>query len=179
MPLQPTSYSQYISIPKPNTQPIYMRVPLDWRCRLSTEVCSPNVPATPAIAPVFLGQASESGCMIEAFNITSLIRNPVGTPGSGGGGIAGAGGQYGLGDAANPVVLHFYTKRFGDETFWYEASFPMNPNNWQTAFRTGYPILPNPQSGWRLAPYEEMYLALSRAVAAPGLMAFARGGQYS
>lgn len=179
MPLQPTSYSQYIAVPKPNTQPIYPRVPLDWRCKLSTEVCSPNVLATPTISPVFLGQASESGCMIEAFNITSLIRNSVETSGSGSGGSVGTGGPFGLGDGTNPVLLHFYTKRFGDETFWYEASFSLNFSTPQTAFRTGYPILPNPQTGWRLAPFEEMYLALSRAVSAPGLMAFARGGQYS
>lgn len=178
MPLQPTSYSQYISVPKPNTQPVYMKVPLDWRCRLSTEVCSPNVSATPAIAPVFLGQASESGCMIEAISIMSLIRNPAGTGGSGGGGSAGIGGLYGLGDGTDPVILQFYTKRFGDETFWFEAQCPLNPS-FNTLVRTGCPILPSPQTGWRLAPYEEMYLALSKAVAAPGLMAFARGGQYS
>lgn len=175
MALQPTSYSQYISVPKPNTQPIYPRVPLDWRCRLSTEVCSPNVSATPAIAPVFLGQASESGCMIEAFNVTSLIRNPV----SGGyGGGAGGAGAYGLGDGTDPVILNFYTKRFGDETLWYEGSFALS-QNFYTLTRAGYPILPSPQSGWRLAPYEEMYVALSKAVASPGLMVFARGGQYS
>lgn len=178
MPLTPTSYSQYISIPKPNTQPIYPRVPIDWRCRLSTQVCSPDVSATPAISPVFLGQASESGCILEAFNITSLIRNPVGTPGSGGTGSTGAGGQFGLGDGTNPVILNFYTKRFGDETFWYEGSFPLD-SGFYTLNRTGYPILPAPQSGWRMAPYEEMYVALSRAVSLPGLMVFARGGQYS
>ncbi len=179
MPLQPTSYSQYISVPKPNTQPIYPRVPIDWRCRLSTEVCSPNVSATPAIAPVFLGQASESGCMIEAFNIISLVRNPVGTTGSGGSGSAGAGGLYGLGNGSDPVVINFYTKRFGDETLWFEGSYPLNYHIVNTLFRTLYPILPDPQTGWRLAPYEEMYVALSKAVAAPGLMVFARGGQYS
>ena len=175
MPLQPTSYSQYISVPKPNTQPIYPRVPLDWRCKLSTEVCSPNVLATPAIAPVFLGQASESGCIIEALNITSLVRNPVS---SGYGGGAGAGGLYGLGDGTNPVVILFYTKRFGDETFWHEGSVALSigPN---ILFRPGCPILPSPQTGWRLAPYEEMYVALSKAVAPPGLHVFARGGQYS
>lgn len=176
MPLTPTSYSQYIAVPKPNTQPIYPRVPLDWRCKLSTEVCSPNVLATPAIVPVFLGQASESGCIVEAFNVTSLIRNPVSTGYGGGGGTA---GQYGLGDGSDPVLVNFYTKRFGDETLWYEGSYALPYQNTNTAIRPGYPILPSPQVGWRLAPYEEVYLSLSKAVVAPGLMAFARGGHYS
>ena len=113
--------------------------------------------------------------MIEAFNVTSLIRNPV----SGGyGGGAGGAGAYGLGDGTDPVILNFYTKRFGDETLWYEGSFALS-QNFYTLTRAGYPILPSPQSGWRLAPYEEMYVALSKAVASPGLMVFARGGQYS
>ena len=179
MPIQPTSYSQYISIPKPNTQPIYPRVPLDWRCKLSTEVCSPNVLATPAIAPVFLGQASESGCMVEAVNIVSLIRNPIVSVGSGGTGSAGPAGQFGLGDGTEPVMVLFYTKRFGDETFWHEGGWSLLHSTPGNLFRMAYPILPSPQTGYRLAPYEEMYVALTKAVAAPGLMVFARGGQYS
>jgi len=177
MPLTPTSYSQYIAVPKPNTQPIYPRVPLDWRCKLSTEVCSPNVLATPAIVPVFLGQASESGCIIEAFNVFSLIRNP-GSSGYGGGG-GGTGGLYGLGDGSDPVIIRQYTKRFGDETLSLEGEWVLKYDIPNTNWRGGYPILPSPQYGWRMAPYEEMYVALSKAVAPPGLNVFARGGHYS
>ena len=109
----------------------------------------------------------------------SLIRNPVVNVGSGGGGSYGAGGQFGVGNTADTVKILFYTKRFGDETFWHEGAWGLSYDRDNTVFRTSYPILPSPQSGWRLAPYEEMYVALSMAVAAPGLMVFARGGQYS
>ena len=115
--------------------------------------------------------------MIEAFNVTSLVRNPVSSGGYGGG--AGTAGQYGLGDGSDPVLVNVYTKRFGDETLWFEGAITLNYQGINTAIRTAYPILPSPQYGWRLAPYEEMYVALSKAVASPGLMVFARGGQYS
>lgn len=178
MPLQPTTYSTYLSVPKPNTQPIYPRVPLDWRCNLSTQVVPFDPNATGAQAPVFLGQASESGCIIESVNIISMIRNAPSQVGNSNASPT-SGGEFGLGTEPNTVALNFYTKRFGDEKLWLEASVFIPHNQVQFIVRTGYPILPDPQKSWRLGPYEEMYLGLTKAVAAPGINVFARGGQYS
>lgn len=160
MPEAVSTYANYVSTPNPNTQPIYPKIPLDWRCQVAGEVIGKN-PVHPNF-PVLLGRASEAGALIECMILTPL---------------------YEASDDGFPsdFQVHFYSKRFGDDRYWFVGPVTMNGN---TRFVAGgevglNPLLPAPQRGWRLSPYEELYVALSRTVPLPGINVFAFGGHYS
>jgi hypothetical protein len=165
--------TSFLALPNPNTQPIYPRVPIDWRCNLTNQVTPYDVNVTGAAKPILLGTASPSGALIESFSTASLIPFNTSSPD----------GAYGLSPGGVTAELRFYTVRFGDERYWFEG-----PRILQNVFRIEipdnvfpnyYPILPSPQRAWRLGPYERMYVGLSAPIAYPGLNVFMRGGQYS
>lgn len=166
--------TNYIELPKPNQAPIYPYVPISWRVKLSTEVCPVYVPPGNT-EPKLIGQASASGAIIESWHIASLVTNSEG--GSGGGG---SDGPFGTGTDGNGCNVRVYSKRFGSsdlDLVW--ADIPAATNQRHNYGKWGFPLLPSPQMGWRLEPYEEVYVGLSKAVPAPGLMVYFFGGQYS
>lgn len=188
MPVKVTRENYYdgITSPTPNTAPIYPRVPVTARARLSTQVTDLS-PEAGEIEPVFLFKASESGAIIDLLESMSIIIPGTGGGGTGGGGSSGTAsgfspGPVGLGDPNQPgsvVVLRFYTVKDGDPSFWLEYEYPLDQNSRRSFQVPQRPILPAGQNAWRLAPFEEVYVGLSRAIPAPGINVFLRGGQYS
>lgn len=185
MPLKVSRDNYYdgITSPVPNTAPIYPKVPIDARCRLVGQVTDLN-PEAGDIEPVFLFRASEAGAIIELIESLSIILPTSG--GGGGGGSSGtpsfADGPVGLGDpntAGSLVVIRFYSVKEGDQTYWLEYELPLDQDDRRSFHVPQLPILPAGQNAWRLAPFEEIYVGLNRAIPSPGINVFLRGGHYS
>jgi hypothetical protein len=138
---------------------------------MTSQVTPYDVNAVGAAKPVLIGESSGSGAIIESISIISL--RPTGS----------GDGTFGLIFAGIPLEVRFYTQRFGDSKLWFEGVFIAGDTNRvtcpDTIFPNYYPILPNPQRAWRLAPNEKFYAGLSIAVPAPGVNIFIRGGQYA
>jgi hypothetical protein len=164
----------------PNTQPIYPRTPLAWKAKLTTQATGYSPSADPLLVPpVLLGVASDSGALLEHVSIVSTYIPPGAGGGSaGGGGVADpADGPLGLRTLGDEQSLRFYTRRFGDSDLLFEIEVNLSHSaRWQVIRWGGFPILPDPQAAWRLAPGEELYVGLR--VPAPGLIVTVRGGQY-
>lgn len=167
--------------PRANTQPIYPRVPLFWRAKLTTQAVgfSPSsdpVSASPSRLPVLLGTGGDNGAILDSYHIASVYEPPSGGGGSSGGGGTANIGPVGTGLAGNPVTIRFFSRIFGTDELVYIAELPLDPNARWTVSGWGYPILPQPQVAFRLAPQEELFVGLNRAV--PGVWVGFRGGYY-
>lgn len=180
MPARTTQYyTDGITSPSPNTQPIYPKVPLDARCNLTTQVTGYDIANTGNVSPVPILDASESGTIVFAVHTLSLI---IPTPSGGGGSgspITYPDGIVGLGTSDNPVGLLFFSKRFGDDKWWFVDEVRLDPAARQSVYVPDRPILPAPQKAWHLAPFESLGCSLSRAISSPGLNVFLAGGHYS
>lgn len=164
----------------PSTQPIYPNNPLVWHTRLTTQVNGFDPMANTTVnPPVLLGRASESGALLEHLStFSTYVAPPVG--GGGSGGNPPADGDFGTGTVSAPVALRFYSRRKGTTELMAILELVLNPATRFNAFRWAFfPIIPDPQVGLRLAAGEELYVALSKPVAAPGLVVSVRGGHYS
>lgn len=164
----------------PNTQPIYPDNPLVWHSRLSTQVNGFDPMANTAVnPPVLLGRASESGALLEHVTFFSQYE----TPPAGSGGSSGTpdpNGPVGLGTVGDERIVRFYSRRAGTTELVPIIQVVLSTVARQQGFRWGFfPIIPDPQVGLRLAAGEEIYVALNKAVPAPGLWVSVRGGHYS
>jgi hypothetical protein len=172
-----------IRSPAANTQPIYPREPLVWHANLTTQVVGFNPGADPALVPpVLLGSAGDNGAILEQLTAMSIYDPATaggGGAGSGGGGGVGADGPNGLGTAVGQCALRFYSRRFGTTELQFILETPLNHETRFHTFRWfPFPILPDPQVALRLAPDEELYVGVKRAVPAPGIIVSVRGGYY-
>jgi hypothetical protein len=178
-----------IRSPAPNTQPIYPREPLVWFANLTTQVTGYNPGADPALVPpVKLGNAGDNGAILEHVTMQSIYEVPTtGGGGTGGGSTGGGGtgggnpadGDFGLGTTIAQCSLRFFSRRFGTNELQFVIEIGLFHDRRIQTWRWGYfPILPDPQVALRLAPNEELYVSLKRAVPAPGLIVSLRGGYY-
>lgn len=167
--------TNYIEVPNPNTSPIYPKIPFTWFANLRTQITplsfSPNT-----IDPVQMGVASASGAILEMWHIVSLV--PAQEPG-GSGSSPPPDGEFGLGTTEDPLYLRFYSKRFGSNEFNLVYDQPIVGTVRYGGARFESPILPSPQQAWRIEPYEEIWVGLSKAIPNPGANIFIRGGHYS
>jgi hypothetical protein len=171
-----------MSIPNPNTQPIYPSKPLVWHQRLTTQVNGFDPMANTSVSPpALLGRASESGALLEHVTFFSAYTAPpAGSDGSSGNTPTSDDGPYGLGVANNPKSIIFYSRRPGSNELVPIIDIPLLATPRQQFARWAFfPILPDPQVGLRLTPEEELYVSLSKAVPAPGVWVSVRGGHYS
>jgi hypothetical protein len=131
--------------------------------------------------PVLIGRASESGALLEHISTNSAYTAPAaGSGGSGGGGGTAADGPFGTGTVGDPLALRFYSRRKGTTELVSILELALNPATRFNAFRWSFfPLIPDPQVGLRLGAGEELYVALSKAVPAPGINISIRGGHYS
>ena len=163
----------------PNTQPIYPNNPLVWHTLLTTQVNGYNPMAQTTVnPPVLLGRASESGALIEHVSSFSMYVSPP--PAAGGSaGIPDPNGAYGFGLASN-TFAQFYSRRQGTTELVPIIEIPfVHTQRFQVSRWGPFPIIPDPQVGLRLGAGEELYVALSKAVPAPGVWISVRGGHYS
>ena len=174
-------YTDRIQTPTPGHQPIYMQVPFNWMTNLSTQVAPRDLKAPGVASPLLIGVASKSGAVIESFWASSLGTVPgIGNPYGGGGGTVAVPAPFGT--TASPVDVRVYTRREPDDEIYFVnrlnlPSFTQSPG---LAFgRYGHIILPQPEVVWRLEPGQEVYVALSQPMPAPGLNFFFFGGHYS
>jgi hypothetical protein len=171
-----------IRSPAANTQPIYPREPLVWHANLTTQVVGYNPSADPALVPpVLLGVAGDNGAILEHLTIQSIYVPPAagGGGGSTGGGGTNADGPVGLGLATSECSLRFFSRRFGTNELQFIIETGLFFDQRLHTFRWGFfPILPDPQVALRLAPDEELYVGVKRAVPAPGIIVSVRGGYY-
>lgn len=174
-------YSDRIQTPTPGHQPIYGQVPLNPVVNLTTQVAPPDLlnPATTP-QPVLIATASKSGAILESMLVVSVA------PVLAGGGYGGGGTtlDWGLGTAADPVFLYFYTRREQDPNVYFLARlnlFQLSAADRGQSFtaRFGFLILPKDETAWRLEPSQEVYVALSKPVRAPGVNVFLHGMHYS
>lgn len=161
--------------PKPNVKIIVPAIPLDWRATLTSQIIPIDPTRFSSPDPVFMGEASSTGALVEGVSLASMVIEPTGYD-------VGAGGKFGLGTLGNEVKIRIYSK-FGDGGIDFFAEF--TPNS-QARFTSAplarplfHPILPSGSLGWRLRPGEKIYVGLSKAIALPGANLFIRGGQYS
>ena len=174
-------YTDRIQTPTPGHQPIYMQVPFNWIANLSTQVAPRNLKDPGVASPVLIGVASKSGAVIESFTATSLgsapgISNPYGS----GGGTISVPAPFGT--ASSPVVVRIYTRREPDDEIYFIHRFDLFAETRLPGLaygKFGYPILPQPELAWRLEPGQEVYVALSQPMPAPGLNLVLFGGHYS
>lgn len=177
-------YTDRIQTPTPGHQPIYMQVPFNWVANLSTQVAPRDLKAPGTASPLLIGVASKSGAVIESFTAVSLGSVPgigIGNPYSGGGaGTTSTPAPFGT--AISPVQVRFYTRREPDDEIYFIHRFDLFAEAKAPGLaygRFGYPILPQPELAWRLEPGQEVYVALSQPMPAPGLNFFLFGGHYS
>lgn len=185
------NYTDRIQTPTPGHQPIYIQVPLNWIANLDTQVAPRSLRDPGVASPLLIGTASKSGAIIESFWVTGI--NPT-TTGGGGGGSGGGGTTptitgWGFGTAADPLLIHIYTRRQPDEIVYFLSSINVLGSALAVIAagaagqfgggRYGFPILPNPEVAWRLEPGQEVFVALSKPIPAPGLNFFMFGGHYS
>jgi hypothetical protein len=154
------SSSNYLSVPNPNTTPIYPRVPLTWVATLTTQV-TPLSFIPNSIQPVQLGVASESGALLEAASFISMV--PFQEEDGGSGSDPLPDGPYGLGTNDDPLYTRWYSRRFGETEFKFVFERELNWNSRTDQGRFEFDILPSPQTAWRLEPYEELWLCLPQA----------------
>ena len=172
-------YTDRIQTPTPGHQPIYGQVPFNWLTNLDTQVAPFNLKDPGVASPLLIGVASKSGAIIESYWVGSLANR---SPGSGGYGGSPGTLDYGYGTAADPTLIHIYTRREPDDFIYYLFSinlFTASSGTRYASGRMGFPILPQPELAWRLEPSQEIYVALSRPVAAPGLNMLIHGMHYS
>ena len=183
-----------IQTPTPGHQPIYIQVPLNWLANLDTQVAPRSLRDPGVASPLLIGTASKSGAVLESFWIAGI--NPI-TTGGGGGGSGGGGTTstitgWGFGTAADPLLIHMYTRRVPDEIIYFLFSINVfavtafGNNGIGTGIpgqsgggRVGFSILPNPEQAWRLEPGQELFVALNKPVPSPGLNILFHGGHYS
>ena len=174
-------YTDRIQTPTPGHQPIYTQVPFNWIANLSTQVAPRNLKDPGVASPVLIGVASKSGAVIESFFASSLGSVPgIGNPYGGGGATTSEPTPFGT--SADPIYVRIYTRREPDDEIYFITRinlFLASTVPGIAAGRYGHSILPNPESAWRLEPGQEVYVALSRPVTAPGLNFFFLGGHYS
>jgi hypothetical protein len=176
-------YANRIQTPTPGHQPIYGQVPFNWITTLVTEVAPRNLSDPGVATPILIGVASKSGAIIESHWVASM----AGSTTTGGGGYNSGGTtttDYGYGTAADPTFIHVYTRREPDDKIFYLFSINLFTGSGQgqsrySAGKMGFQILPDPQVAWRLEPGQEVYVALSRPVAAPGMNILIHGMHYS
>lgn len=170
-------YTDRIQTPTPGHQPIYGQVPLNWIANLSTQVAPRNLKDPGVASPLLIGVASKSGAVIESYWVGSLASR------SASGGYGGTSAvDYGYGTAADPAEIRIYTRREPDDAVYYLFSinlFTTSAGGRYATGRMGFPILPQPEFAWRLEPGQEIYVALSRPIAAPGINMLIHGMHYS
>jgi hypothetical protein len=174
-------YSDRIQTPTPGHQPIYGQVPFNWIANLEKQVAPRNLKDPGVASPLLIGVASKSGAIIESYWIASLAER---TANSGGGYNEGPNSNvdYGFGTETDPVYMNVYTRREPDDAIYFVVGlnlFSASGGGRYNIGRLGFPILPQPETAWRLEPGQEIYVALSRPIAAPGLNAMILGMHYS
>jgi hypothetical protein len=167
--------------PGPNPEPIFPIQTLDWRVTLTTQIGPLDPNSTSSPPPLFIGKASDAGAIVESVRLWSkmLYVDPYG-------GGAGAGGAYGLGTPADPVILYFYSKRENDDRYEMMRIMPCNTGLRGTGPYPYWPqhpnffqhCLPHGQQVWRLAPRESLYVLMNKAIGIPGADLFVDGGNY-
>ena len=174
-------YTDRIQTPTPGHQPIYMQVPFNWMTNLSTQVAPRNLKNPGVASPLLIGVASKSGSVIESFWAASLGVAPgIGNPYGGGGGSTSTPAPFGTADS--PIDVRVYTRREPDDEIHFVnriSLFFSTVAPGLASGRYGHGILPQPEVAWRLEPGQEVYVALSQPMAAPGLNFFLFGGHYS
>lgn len=174
-------YTDRIQTPTPGHQPIYGQVPFNWITNLETQVAPRNLKAPGVASPLLIGVASKSGAIIESYWAGSLASRVV----SGGGGYGGGSTStldYGYGTADDPTEIHIYTRREPDDAVYWLFSVNLFTASFGSRYangRMGFPILPQPEIAWRLEPAQEIYVALSKPIAAPGINMLIHGMHYS
>jgi hypothetical protein len=175
-------YSDRIQTPTPGHQPIYGQVPFNWITNLEKQVAPRNLKDPGTASPLLIGVASKSGAIIESYWVGSLAERTTSGGGGYGGGGANSSVDYGYGTEADPTYIHIYTRREPDDAVYFLFSINLFAASFGTRYATGrmgFPILPQPEQAWRLEPGQEIYVALSKPVAAPGMNMIILGMHYS
>ena len=176
-------YTDRIQTPTPGHQPIYTQVPFNWITNLSTQVAPRNLKDPGVASPVLIGVASKSGAIVESLCAVSLgsVSGGISNPYSGGG-TGSVTVPASFGTASSPILLRIYTRREPDDEIYFISAvdlFAASAAPGRISIRYGYPILPQSESAWRLEPGQEVYVALSQPMPAPGLNLVLFGGHYS
>lgn len=140
----------------PNTQPIYPRLPIHWKKKLTNQVCPREITTQ---QPILIGTIGNNGALIHGIELIHLGTNPAST-------------------------LRLYTQKEGETGYMleFETTLAATSVTTEDAATITVPvvlldILPNPAKGLHLEGGTQLYAAVGVALTA-GAILRVRGGNY-